>query len=77
MSREYIISEDKGYKKGNGTQVCIEDGRFFCEILDEHGDAGGMWFCDIEILMYHIENYKKLRQLEKLTGEPMSCIMRM
>ena len=58
MSGEYTISEDRDYKEGNGIRVYIKDGKFICDVLDECGNAGGEWFCDIELLRYHIENYK-------------------
>lgn len=58
MSREYTISEDKDYKKGNGIKAYIKDGKFICDVADECGNAGGEWFCDIDLLKQHIERYK-------------------
>ena len=58
MSGEYVISEDKDYKNGNGVRAYIKDGKFICSVSDECGYAGGEWFCDIELLRYHIENYE-------------------
>ena len=59
MKGEYVISEDRDYKEGNGIKVYIKDGKLICDVLDECGYAGGEWFCDIELLLYHIENYKQ------------------
>lgn len=59
MSREYVISEDRDYKEGNGIKAYIKDGKFICDVSDECGNAGGEWFCDIELLRYHIERYKQ------------------
>jgi len=59
MNREYTISEDKDYKEGNGVKAYIKDGKFICDVVDECGNAGGEWFCDIELLRYHIERYKQ------------------
>lgn len=59
MSGEYVISEDKDYKKGNGVRAYIKDGTFICSVANECGNAGGGWLCDIELLRYHIENYKQ------------------
>ena len=58
MSGEYTISEDRDYKNGNGVKVYIKDRKFICDVADENGYAGGEWFCDIELLRYHIERYK-------------------
>lgn len=60
MSGEYVISEDKDYKDGDGIKVYIKDGKFICDSVCEGGFCGEEWFCDIELLRYHIENYKKL-----------------
>lgn len=65
MSKEYVISEDRDYTNGNGIKAYIEDGKFICDVVDEHGNAGGEWFCDIELLLYHIENYKQVLKGEK------------
>lgn len=59
MSKEYVISEDRDYKEGNGIKAYIENGKFICDVQDEFGNVGGEWFCDIELLLYHIENYKQ------------------
>lgn len=59
MNEEYIIHESKDYKKGNGTKVYIKDGQIICDVQDECGYAGGEWFCDIELLKYHIERYNQ------------------
>lgn len=63
MSGEYIISEDREYEKGNGIKVYIKDGKFICDVQDESGYAGGEWFCDIELLKYHIATYEKVEKL--------------
>lgn len=65
MSREYVISEDRDYKEGNGIKAYIKDGKFICDVVDECGNAGGEWFCDIELLRYHIERYKQGLKGEK------------
>lgn len=57
-SDEYTISEDREYKDGNGIRVYIKDGKFICDVRDEWSESGGEWFCDIELLKYHIENYE-------------------
>lgn len=64
MSDEYVIHESEEYKKGNGTKVYIKNGQLICDVQDECGYAGGEWFCDIELLKQHIENYK-----QRLKGE--------
>ena len=66
MSREYVISEDRDYKEGNGIKAYIKDGKFICEVSDGGGDYGGTWFCDIELLRYHIERYKQGLKGEQL-----------
>lgn len=58
MKGEYTISEDRDYKDGNGIRVYIKDGKFICDVRDEWSESGGEWFCDIELLRYHIENYE-------------------
>lgn len=57
MKGAYIISDDVK-PNGDGIRVTIENGKFMCEVSDGGGDYGGIWFCDIELLRYHIENYK-------------------
>lgn len=57
MKGTYIISDDT--KDGDGIRVTIENGKFICEVSDGGGNYGGTWFCDIELLRYHIERYKQ------------------
>ena len=53
-------------KDGDGIRVTIENGKFICEVSDGGGDYGGTWFCDIELLRYHIERYKQGLKGERL-----------
>lgn len=71
MKGAYIISDDVK-PDGDGIRVTIENGKFICEVSDGGGDYGGTWFCDIELLRYHIERYK-----EVLTKQNTGCILNM
>lgn len=44
---------------GDGANVFIKNDQLVVEITDDAGMSGGTWFCDIELLRYHIERYKE------------------